>query len=253
MGKVLPRSASPERILADFDESLKQARLKEGEVQKAAEARLGPLEAGVGKAEDDIEVDKAAVDELDDVLLSLDAASDLEIGAVLDEVWNALGRPASSVEYTLIAGRGKAQWTDGDPRQQPMLMTILASRLRQSTAFALQDGKDGWAKRIEAKATAQQKVATNLQAAEAKLGVSTGIARGVADLVQVALARFKRDLQNLGMTEAQIHDVIPDYEPKARKGAAEGKEEKKGVGDGKGETKTTATPAAPAVPTPSDS
>jgi hypothetical protein len=32
----------------------------------------------------------------------------------------------------------------------------------------------------------------------------------LADAVQVALVRFKRDLMNLGMTEAQAHEIIPD-------------------------------------------
>ena len=253
MGKVIPRSASPERIFADVDDSLKRGRLKGGEIEKTVEARLGPLEAGVAKAANDVEADKAAVDELDELLLSLDDGSDLEVGAVLDEAWNALGRPASSVEYTLIAGRGKAQWTDGDPRKQPMLMAILASRMRQSTAFSLQNGKEGWAQRIEAKATPQQQIATKLEAADAKLGVSVGVARGVADIAQVALVRLKRDLQNLGLTEAQIHEVIPDYEPKPKKSAGDGKDDKKSASDGKDETKSTATPAAPATPSPSGS
>jgi hypothetical protein len=134
--------------------------------------------------------------------------------STLDEAWNALGRPASSIEYTLIAGRGKSQWTDGDPRLQPILMTILAARFRQSTAAVLQAGKEGWAQRVEAKAADQLGAATKLQAAEATLMGATGIARGVADLAQVALARFKRDLTNAGLTEAQIHDIIPSYEPK---------------------------------------
>jgi hypothetical protein len=32
----------------------------------------------------------------------------------------------------------------------------------------------------------------------------------MADAVQLGLTRFKRDLKNIGMTEAQIHEIIPD-------------------------------------------
>ena len=53
--------------------------------------------------------------------------------------------------------------------------------------------------RIEAKATPQRQVAAKLEAAEAKLGVFIGIARGVADIAQVAFARLERDLQNIGL------------------------------------------------------
>jgi hypothetical protein len=214
MGKVIPRSASPERIFKDFNHANKEAHLKGGEPAKLADVRLVPLAAAVATATADVANGTKAVEDSDDVLMVFDGVSDLEIGASLDEAWNALGRPASSIEYTLIAGRGKSQWTDGDPRLQPILMTILAARFRQSTAAVLQAGKEGWAQRVEAKAADQLAAATKLQAAEATLMGATGIARGVADLAQVALARFKRDLNNAGLTETQIHDIIPSYEPK---------------------------------------
>ena len=62
-----------------------------------------------------------------------------------------------------------------------------------------------------------------MKKAEAKLAVSAGIARGVADLAQVALARLKRDLQNIGQTEAQIHEIIPNHQPTPRAPAKGGK------------------------------
>jgi hypothetical protein len=34
--------------------------------------------------------------------------------------------------------------------------------------------------------------------------------RTLANAVQVGLARLKRDLKNLGMTESQAHEIIPD-------------------------------------------
>jgi hypothetical protein len=114
-------------------------------------------------------------------------------------------------------------------------MTILASRIRKTNAPALQAGKDAWAKRIEDKADPQQKAAAALKDAEVKVGVTRGIARAVADLAQVALTRLKRDLKNLGMTETQIHEIIPDYEPKPRAPKP---------------AKAATPPAAPAAPAP---
>jgi hypothetical protein len=65
----------------------------------------------------------------------------------------------------------------------------------------------------------------------AQLTVSKGIARGVADLAQVGLARLERDLTNLGLSDAQIHRIIPAYVAKPRE------EEPKGTGsDGSGGT-----------------
>jgi hypothetical protein len=97
MGKVLPRSASPERIFADFAATLKRGKLKGGAVATAVEARLGPLGPGISKATADAEADKAVVDDLDDVLMEFDKDSDLEIGATLDEAWNALGGEACTI------------------------------------------------------------------------------------------------------------------------------------------------------------
>ena len=46
--------------------------------------------------------------------------------------------------------------------------------------------------------------------------MSIAIARTIADIAQVGLVRFKRDLQNVGLTETQIHEIMPDYVPKSK-------------------------------------
>jgi hypothetical protein len=46
--------------------------------------------------------------------------------------------------------------------------------------------------------------------------------RTLADPLQVALVRLKRDLKNQGMTEAQIHEIIPDVPPGASDAVAAG-------------------------------
>ncbi len=118
-------------------------------------------------------------------------------------------------------------------------MATLAARIRQTTAPALQAKKEGWAQRIEAKAAPQEQAAAALKAAEAQLTVAKGILRAVADVVQVALVRLKRDLKNIGLTETQIHDIIPDYVSTPRK-----------TGNDKPATGKPATPPAPATPAP---
>jgi hypothetical protein len=227
MAKVIPRSAGADRIFEDFETTLANGALSEqAEVRAAVTARLGPLAPGVAAAKADVAAHTLAAETQEDVLLAYDGGSDVAIGSAFDQIWNALGRPASSVDFTLIVGQGKSQWTDGDPREQGILMTILVSRIRTTTAAALQNGKDAWAQAIEDRAAVQTKLANSLKAAEAQLTVSKGIARGVADLAQVALARLKRDLTNLGLSDAQIHRIIPAYVAKPRA------EEPKGGGGG---------------------
>ncbi len=109
MGNVAPRSAGAERIFADYKASRKQGAHKDDAVKQTVEARLGPLAPGMDAAEAGVAAAALTADDLETKLLAFDGSSDLEIGAVSDEIWNALGRPASSLEYTLIVGNGKAQ------------------------------------------------------------------------------------------------------------------------------------------------
>jgi hypothetical protein len=167
--------------------------------------------AALGKAE---EVEQAA----QSVLLATDEVSDNEVGAVLDEIWNELGRPGSSQDYDLIAGSGKARWTNGDPAKQHHLMRILATNITATTAPKLQAKKSAWADRITLKAAAQAEAAKPLEPAEALVLALGARYRALANAAQVGLMRLKRDYKNAGMTEAQIHEIIPDT-PRARKTA----------------------------------
>lgn len=142
--------------------------------------------------------------------MARDSESDLSIRAVCDEIWNALGRPGQSVDYDLIVGASTKVWTDGDPVKQPHLMTVLASNIRNTRHPKLADQKEAWATRIEQKAAAQAEAAKPTDAAYAQVTVLSMQRRALANSVQIALTRLKRDLKNIGMTEAQVHEIIPD-------------------------------------------
>jgi hypothetical protein len=87
---------------------------------------------------------------------------------------------------------------------------VLASNIRGTKHPRLTDRQEGWAKRIEDKAAAQAEAAKPTDAAHALVTVLSMQRRTLADAVQVGLTRLKRDLKNLGMTEAQVHEIIPD-------------------------------------------
>jgi uncharacterized protein YjiS (DUF1127 family) len=89
-------------------------------------------------------------------------------------------------------------------------MGVLAGNIRNTKHPKLAARKEEWAGRIEKKATAQTEAATMADPIHARLTGLTMQRRSVADLAQLALTRFKRDLKNLGMSEAQIHEIIPD-------------------------------------------
>lgn len=102
-------------------------------------------------------------------LLARDAESDLEVGAVCNEIWNAMGRPRQAIDYDLIVNGGKAVWTDGDPAKQPAMMALLAQNIRATTHAKLAERKEDWAKRIEAKAAAQAEAAKPAESSYARL------------------------------------------------------------------------------------
>jgi len=151
------------------------------------------------------------LDDLNRALLVVDEQSDLEIGAVLDEIWNALGRPAHSPDYATLAGSGVGAWTNGHPTRQHNLMRVLASNLRVVTHTNLQARKQEWADRIEAKAAVHQEAAGPLEAADALAMVLRNQRRTLCNHAQAALTRLKRDLKNAGLTEVQIHEIIPSH------------------------------------------
>lgn len=213
MGSVIGRSASVERIREAAQKALDAALARGGEILAVAQTRIAPIITALGDNQVQLQQARADDDAKHAALLARDEESDLEIGAVCDEVWNTMGRPNQSVDYNLVVSGGKNTWTDGDPAKQPALMGVLAKNIRASTHPKLAARKEEWAKRIEAKAEAQAEAAEPTQASNARVISLTMQRRTLADALQVGLVRFKRDLKNMGMTEAQVHEIIPDTPP----------------------------------------
>jgi hypothetical protein len=210
MGQIISRNAGVDRIIDAVSKTLTRAAARGGEVKALAEARLLPVHTALVALERQLTEARSEDDILQATLMARDNESDLEIGAVIDEIWNALGRPAQSVDYDLIVGTGKNAWTDGDPVKQPHLMKVLATNIRHSGHGNLVERKETWAARIEQKAAAQAQAASPLDASEAQV-TSLGMQRRtLAKTAQVGLTRLKREFKNLGLTESQIHEVIPD-------------------------------------------
>jgi hypothetical protein len=83
--------------------TLLAARARGGEIQTLAEARIAEVAAALADNEQKLNQARANDDALHAALMARDEESDQEIGAVCDEMWNALGRPSRSVDYDIIA------------------------------------------------------------------------------------------------------------------------------------------------------
>jgi hypothetical protein len=220
MGDVITRSSAKEAILADFNTANKNAAARGGDVAQCGTERLGPLVTPIQDNRAQLEAARVLVENLSRGFLVLDDTSDREIAAVADEQWNAVGRSKQSTEYSMIWGSGIGEWRNGDPTKQPNKMRILVGRIRATTHPALQARKEEWASRIEVCGAAQAEACPPLEAADATAASLSSLQRTLANHAQVALSRFKRDLKNLGMTETQIHEIIPDR-PRAKKAGPE--------------------------------
>ncbi len=213
MGNLIARSASVERIREVLGKTAKAAAARGGEVAALAQARLQPVLTALEASEQQF----AQAQEKDDILqanlLARDSESDLEIATVLDEIHHALGRPAQSIAYDLIVSGGKKTGSVGDPARQPYLVDLLAGNIRSSTHPRLADKKEIWAARIEQKAAARVAAGQAARACYAQVAVLLLQRRSLADNAQLELTRFKRDLKDLGMSETQAHEIIPDTPP----------------------------------------
>lgn len=210
MGKVVGRTASAARIKEAATKTLIAAKARGGEVASLAENRLAEPVAALEANETQLAQARAEDEAAHAALIARDDESDLEIGTVCDEMWNAMGRPAQSIDYDLIVSGGKRMWTDGDPARQPHLMIVLASNIRGTKHPRLVERKEEWASRIEKRAAVQVEAANAAAPAYAKAISLAMQRRTLAEITQLGLTRLKRDLKNLGMSEVQIHEIIPE-------------------------------------------
>ena len=137
------------------------------------------------------------------------------IGSSLDAVHNALGRPRYSVDYALIAGTGCQEWTRTTRPEKPQLMKLLAANLRSTEHPSLQDSKEGLGSQVETAARTLAQAVDALTNAELVVRILKKRRRALAQAAQVMLSRLKRDFLNAGLTQAQIHEIVPS-EPRSR-------------------------------------
>lgn len=91
------------------------------------------------------------------------------------------------------------------------MMQVLSSRIR--TAHAPQmttEQRDEWVARVDAVRVPLAAAVDAHRPLDAALTVATAARRAAARYGHSKLTAFKRDLKNLGQTEAQIHAIIPD-------------------------------------------
>ncbi len=218
MGQVIRANAAPERVEEHVRTTLTRAAARGGEIAEAAQARLSGAVAAIDSASALLRATADAEATGWALVLAEDAKADRAIGAVRDAMWNTLGRPKQSPALDQVFPGGVRTYTAGDPLQQPVLMEVLRSRVVSTSAPQWsEDLRTGWASEIE---TLRLSYAAAVEAHRPTDAARTIAEAGYRTTVRSAHARLvalKRDFLSLGLTEAQIHEIIPDdSKPTAR-------------------------------------
>lgn len=237
MGELISRKAAREKIIEDVKTTQTGAAARagqpNGEAWAAAPGRLGPI---ILLWDQTLAKHVAAKAELQPLLVGVTVANDAGddvVKVVSDEIWNFIGRPANDPYYELLFPGGTSFYVDGSVEDQPALMSLLAELLESNVHPKL--GAEAAAKAARIR-TAADKLDAALEAARkpaARLKLADRMLTAIARVGHVELANFKRRLKSDGMSEADIHAVIPDRPRTYGVAPADG-----GAGT---------TPAAPAV------
>jgi hypothetical protein len=190
---------------------LRAALARGGELAEIAEVRLGPAVAAIDTASALKKSAARAQDLAWANVLAQDVKADAGIAKVRDDMWNALGRPRASTRVQQMFPGGLPKYTSGDPRRQPTMMQLLRSRILSTSGPQWTKAAcDAWAATIEALRVPYQAAVDahrpiEAAAMAADVGYRTAVRSAHAHLIA-----FKRQLGSLGLTEAQIHEIIPD-------------------------------------------
>jgi hypothetical protein len=221
MGTIIKATAGPEKIEEHVRSALRAAAARGARIGEVASERLGPPIAAIDEA---VAERKAARDRAKAAWALVEAEeekADRAIGRIRDAMWNELGRPRRSAYLDQVFPDGVGTYTQGDVREQPTLMHVLHARLLSVSSPSLtQQQRREWAAALDALRTTLAAAVEAHRPAAAQAAVAEATYRAGVRGAVVGLQYFKRDLLNQGLTESQIHDIIPDAAPTGRASGA---------------------------------
>ena len=222
MGEVIRKNAAVADILADVVTTLHNARERGGDWQKLAEERLSPLLALADDVSAKLNATRAKLAPLEAALEAVDESADRLLRRIGDDVWNAVGRPFSDPSLDILFPDGADYYADGALEQQPERMELLAELLSsgihprlaadKAQAFAAEVREAAGAVRAKLEAAAPER---------ARVALLARVQMALARTGQVQLSHLKRLYRAQGMSEAEVHRVIPDRPRRLTKAPAQ--------------------------------
>jgi hypothetical protein len=232
MGRVIAATAAVGDVEKDVKETLENARAAGGEVAELAEHRLATSVEQVKAAKAAFEAAEEAAASGERALLAADVEADHGVGRVRDAMWNAAGRTQGHPAVGYVFPDGVHTYTRGEVETQPLRMQILTSRIETVAAPPgwTPELRKGWVAEVEALRAPLARAVATFAPLEAARTVAEAGYRAAVRSARAQLAKYKRDLQNLGLTEAQIHAIIPDANQRAGAAKAKAKKEPEPAG-----------------------
>ncbi len=215
MGQMIAVTADINRVAEHVRTALRNALARGEGIGEAAQRRLGEAVVAIDVALGAHEAASKAEANAWAVVQAEDARSDVAIGHVRDQMWNALGRPRQNAALDQVFPEGVGTYTAGDQRLQPVMMHVLGQRILAASSPRWTKGmREGWAADIEEHRQSYQSGVDAHRPTEASALIARTTYRAAVRAAHTRLRDFKRDLQSMGLDDVEIHTVIPTVPPR---------------------------------------
>ncbi len=211
MGNLIRANAETDRVKAHVRRAYDKAIKSGGGVEAAARLRMGEAVAALAEAG----VAYGAAAEVEEgawnTVLVESGKCELAIGAARDALWNAIGRPRPSPAMDKVFPDGVLTYQHGDKGDQPEILGVLASRiLAAAPGIWPAQLRETLAADITTRRESLQRALDAHRPTKATARITRSVYRAAVETAHDRLRAFKRDLLSLGMTEAAVHEIIPD-------------------------------------------
>ena len=211
MGEVIRATAGVDDIFADGRKACAAADARGNRIKERADEGLAPAIAMVDAIDDELKMALAMYVPLQAAVAAQNEESDATLNRIYDDTWNDVGRPGNDRYLALMYPGGAGYYTDGDTEGQPARMELLAKFYDRALHPKLSKAKsDEYAARIRAAAVALKQEIDASAAPAANVALLKRVRTALGRVVQFELANLKRMYKIDGMTEAEIHTIIPD-------------------------------------------
>jgi len=217
MGDVIRASSAADDIFKDVREALNNSQARGGSIQERAEIGLAPVVAMIDATEQELITARNIWLPLHAALQAENDRADALLNRIYDETWNDVGRPAMDRYLALMYPGGAGYYTDGDTPGQPARMELLAKLYDRAIHPKIPAAQaQAYAQRIRTGAADLQADLNAAAGPAANVALLERVRTALARVAQFELANLKRMFKVDGMTETEIHQIIPDR-PVAKK------------------------------------